>query len=258
MFRFGVDVLSSAISAVESTIRLQVGTISPGTTANQAGPPIVESDNVEQWCPGPGFFSLPAAPTPGKIAAQVIAMLRGDRWIAIGARDIRVQKIFGKLKPGDTVVCETGTAKTQLIMKGADGFAQLRSRGASGLDLAVELDPANDGIVLQCKWGRIAMGPNVDGAGTAGVLIASSDGNGGAGAMLLLDSKGNGKLQGQNVSCQANFVAAISGGPTGKGMTCIGPAITSVVPGVQSALLGPGGAAGACVAVASTSVVISP
>jgi hypothetical protein len=205
VFRFGLDLLSAVIDATTKTIRYQVGVIAPGTPSTgqaQQNSPIVLRDNVEAWGCGPGFWSLPAAPTPGKSACQAIAIPRGDRDCAIGWRDLRANAIYGNLGAGDSCMGETGQLKGRVLCKGKDGSVWLYTNGASGSDMSVCLIPAQDSIVLQTKWGRISID-------STGITLASA-----GGAALVLDQTGKAKMTGQIVQCQANGVAQFTG-PTG-------------------------------------------
>lgn len=235
IFRFGLDVLSAAISTTAKTIRLQLGDAQSGQ---------VDADSAEQWCPGPGFVSLPAAPTQGKSGCQIIAIAGVDKHKVIGMRDVRANSIYGNAKSGDAMMFETGSLLTQLIIKGANGIAQLRSKGASGKDVVIQVSPVDDSIVLQSKWGRISID-------ASGITLCSA-----GGAALVLDQNGKAKMTGQIVQCQANFLAHFTG-PSGTMGTCIGPT-PAPVPLVTSCLIGPGGVGPACTALPSATVFVSP
>lgn len=94
LFSLGRDILSSTVSAGQSTILLQTGDAVAGE---------VEDNNVELYQQA-GLWSRPAKATPGLPACQGVMIRDGGRDVCIAQRDTRANNIYGNLGAGETCV----------------------------------------------------------------------------------------------------------------------------------------------------------
>lgn len=103
------------------TILLQTGSVDG---------PEVRSDNVEVWQPS-GYIGVPAKASPNDNpteAAQAVCIVRGDRDVCIGTRDIRANALVETIGPGEVQVFAGGpnNSGTCKIVLNNDGSGNLR------------------------------------------------------------------------------------------------------------------------------------
>ncbi len=115
LFDVGKDILVAAIDKVTGVITVQTGNATD-LTADQ--------DAAELWGP-PGYYGLPANPTPGQASCQAVTMRAGDHDMVIGTRDTRDSSVYGNMKPGDRAICAGYPAQNQVLLKASDGSINL-------------------------------------------------------------------------------------------------------------------------------------
>jgi hypothetical protein len=91
----GKDALSSVIDPTTGAILVQLGNATDSTP---------DADSAEMWAGAPGFYGLPAPPTPGNSSSQHVTLKDSDRDKIIGCRDIRDAAVYGNLNAGDRVM----------------------------------------------------------------------------------------------------------------------------------------------------------
>lgn len=209
----GFDILTTVVDAVTKKITAQLGSVVGETT---------DTDGAEWW-QHVGFTSRPPKPEAGKQAAQGVVVRMGDHDVVIASQDLRGLELYGQLDHGETAMYapgEDGKGQARIICKG-DGSIHLyttegNAEGATGM--SIQLDAGGSAIRLVSPSGN---GITID---DDGITLAA----GGAGLRLL--ASGDIKLVGTGQT-QVDGAGIIIGG--------------AGVPGVNSAIMGPAGIAGA-------------
>lgn len=124
-------VLHSHIDSDLGTVVLQVGDVKSETA---------QDDNVPLF-QTPGVVSLPAAPTPGESAAEVVLWKTDGADVAIAARDVRTVGNAGNIVEGETCV----------YAPGSQAYALFKNDGA--VTIGTTSDNARDGfsVYYQCR-----------------------------------------------------------------------------------------------------------
>lgn|SRR5512147_115362 len=93
-----------------------------------------------------GLTALPVAPTDaGKAEGVCGDGIGGYTGVCVGARDTRCSDVYGRMKPGETVLhCTGGTPDTRSRVKCAENFAAI----LVGNDLTISVDRKNSKIMI--------------------------------------------------------------------------------------------------------------
>ncbi len=186
--------------------------------------------NAAEWWQHVGFISRPPEAVAGSKACQVVAFRESDHDVIVASKDTRGQELAGSLGPGETSIYAAGadgTSQGRITIKGTGSINLYTREGntASGQGMGLFIDPATDTISLINSQGY---GIVINGDG---VFVTAKE------SSLSLESGG-----------KASLIAKGQAQVDGSGIL-IG---SNGVPGVNSALVGPTGMAGA----ASAKVVI--
>ena len=201
LFDVGKDILTSYVSKATNVILCQIGNALDST---------VDADAAEIYFP-PGYYGMPANPTPGKPSCQPFVAKQGDRDIILGTRDTRDSQIYGNLKPGERCIAGGYPSQNRFLQKanGDTYIYTLQGNLPGGQSLA---------------WRQGADG-SYEFRGAAATIKADASGNitiGNAACGITLSSDGTVKIFGKIVQCQASGVAMVSGDIA----TIVGPKAT--------------------------------
>lgn len=201
LFKVGTDILN-AVRDATGFILLQLGDV----IAEQA-----ESQEAELWGPF-GLCSIPAPATPGKSAAQGIAITRSDRDLCIAGRDSRCASIYGQLSPGETCVyASLGQARTLYKKDGSITHVTTDDNTSSGKTVAERLGP--DGWRVTTPKATLI-------ANDDGILFTTQSGK----AWIHLQDDGTVTIAGTTINLMGGQVQL------GANASALTPALTSAVP----------------------------
>lgn len=120
----------------------------------------VKSENVEDnrcaMFGQPGVMSIPAEPTAGVSACEVVALRTVDTDIVVAGRDLRGKKLSGNLKPGETAVYATSGAASELF-KSNGAITMLTTEDNTDTGRAVFFQTAPAGFTWESPYGRASL-----------------------------------------------------------------------------------------------------
>lgn len=164
LFKFGYDVLSTAIDTATNAISAQIGDVSAG----------VAEASEDEWWQHVGFASRPAKGVLGQGASQCIAITRSDRNAIIATRDARGFAIYGNLKDGET--CVYAPASMARTFYKADGsVTHYTTADNTPEGEAIYWRMARDGFSWKAPWGTLiwdAQGLRATDASGAKLILA--------------------------------------------------------------------------------------
>ncbi len=221
-YDLGSDIISSEVDPTTKTIYLNLGDNKGEYT-----------DTVKALYITPfGYMSRPEIPTPKQPSAQAYRQFTGDECIVTGGWDKRCQAVYETLDYGETCVFSCASAARIFCLK--DGTISLRT---------------NTSVVSGAPTGNLTkIDVNPDGSivttnGTSTVTQSTSQIKLEIGmASITLNADGTIQIQGTIVDV------------AGQVLTRLGSGGASLVPAVNSALIGPTGIAGQ----PSATVLITP
>ena len=145
IFHFVYAVLATVVDSVTNKIRAQLGDVRGAT----------DSDNAA-WVQHVGFASRPSKASPGKAAAQVVAIHESDQDVCIGSQDERGLELYGNLKDGETAIYgsgEDGTSQGRTLYKTDGSVTLLTTDDNTKTGKVVALRLAPDGLSFNAPWG---------------------------------------------------------------------------------------------------------
>lgn len=210
--QIGVDVLKTTRDEKTKAVLAQTGDAIGQTT---------DADGVEWW-QTTGFVSTPSDPEPGQAACQAVVLRRGDRDVAIAARDLRGLELAGQLAAGETCLYAAGTdgqGQARFLLKG-NGSVNIYTRAGNsptGAGMGIFVNPEDDSVSIINSQGYGLL------IKSDGVYITSTN------AALKLTADGAASLIGTQQT-QVDGASVVIG--------------SQVVPVANAALKGPSGSAG--------------
>jgi hypothetical protein len=124
LFDVGQDVMVAYLHQATKMPLAQLG----DSTAQRS-----DTDGVPLWT-GPGFFSLPAPPTPGSPSCQTIVIKGTNHDIVIACRDTRASRMWADAQPGDSMLFGTGeqcNAANGRVVTRASGQIEIYATGCT-------------------------------------------------------------------------------------------------------------------------------
>lgn len=231
VFQVGINVLNSVIDKVTGTVLFITGDVASQTP---------EADNVEAWGQL-GVLSRPSNPAPGKAAAECITIRRGDRDVAICARDQRGQLLSGNLQPGETCLYAggaDGSAQGRVLLKATGAVSIYTTKGnvAGGAGMGIFVNPDGSVSVLSHTGAAFTIG--ADGSvkvfNKAGAIQVMPDGTVKIGSTKAI------AIAAPNVTVGSAAQPLVTQAGLAAALTAIGTAMTAI--GVGSAANGATGA----------------
>jgi hypothetical protein len=148
-----------------------VSALSPATDGSSDVEPFGALDMASQL----GVYALPAeSDGSGQCEGVVISPCGGSTAVCIGAIDRRNSKIYGALKPGDTVLCATGPkAVSQFMCKAEKRQAVAATKDSQDKQILLVLDGKNDRITIT------GFGHAIDVSRKDGIALVDSTGKAG-------------------------------------------------------------------------------
>lgn len=203
----GKDILSAGVDPATNVILCQTGNAVDSTA---------DADASELYGP-PGYYGIPANPTPGKPSCQPVTLKGSDRDMIIGTRDTRDSKIYGNLKPGERCIAAGFPAQGRILIKNNGAIVLYTTSDNTPGGTGVSLYVGPDKIQIANQYGQLTLGPD-------GVTLSMADGSS---AVML--SEGKASLAGTQVTVNGSLVSV-----AGAAATCIG---TGAAPSLATAAL---------------------
>lgn len=211
--QYGLHVLRTTISEKTRKILVQLG---------DAVAKRVVSDGAE-WVQHVGLVSTPPKAEAGRRAAYTVVIRQGDRDIVIGSQDLRGLELAGQLGDGETVIYASGVdgmgqARTIYKNDGAIHHYTRVGNTEGGAGMTIQMDAQGNAIrILNGAGFGLVIDPDA-------VTLTAGE------ASLTLHADGSHELVGTGAA-QVDGTSILLG--------------AQGVPGVNSAIMGPAGIAGA-------------
>jgi len=206
IFRIGVDVLRTTVSAKTKAVLAQIGdTTDTGQADGDAVAGLTETDDVEWW-QHVGYVSRPSKADAGVQSCQALVIRDSKNDVCFSSRDLRGLELAGSLREGETCVYGPGAdgkAQGRMLIKDNGNVTLYTTKGNTATGTSVTIQCNADGtIYLASEFGALSID-------SSAVKIAHVSG---AGAQI--DSSGV-ALLGKSLALNGSSVALGNGAGTG-------------------------------------------